>query len=78
MNNQAKLGPAAIQRANRLRWYQELADRAREDAERNARVVKLLQACHERIVYAHACENVVWGDRDLLQRISEEIIEAGK
>jgi uncharacterized membrane protein YccC len=74
MNNQAKLGPAAIQRANRLRWYQELADRAREEAERNARVVNLLQDCHERI----SGSPVVRGDRDLLQRISEEIMEAGK
>lgn len=55
-----------------LQYMQEL----QRELERNARIVKLLQDCHERIVYAHACENVVWGDRDLLQRISEEIMEA--
>jgi recombinational DNA repair protein (RecF pathway) len=65
-----------IQRLTAARYYAELADRAREEAQRNARVVKLLQDCHARIIYAHACENVVWGDRDLLQRISEEIMEA--
>lgn len=53
-----------------LQYMQEL----QRELERNARVVKLLQDCHERI----SGSPVVWGDRDLLQRISEEIMEARK
>lgn len=59
-----------IRKRNALQYMQEL----QRELERNQRVTKLLQACHERISHSP----VVWGDRDLLQRISEEIMEAGK
>jgi hypothetical protein len=55
---------------NALRFMQEL----QRDLERNARVTKLLTDCHKRI--SHSTPQ--WGDRDLLQRISEEVMEAGK
>jgi nitrate/TMAO reductase-like tetraheme cytochrome c subunit len=58
-------------RANFARQQMEEARRAAEAKERN---VKLLLDCHKRI--SHSTPQ--WGDRDLLQRISEEVMEAGK
>lgn len=53
-----------------LQYMQEL----QRELERNQRVVKLLRDCYNRIVNS----TPQWGDFDLLQRISEEIMEARK
>lgn len=67
-----------VHMAMQANFARQQMEEARRASEKDARVLKLLRDCHKRIVYANACENVVWGDRDLLQRISEEIMEAGK
>jgi nitrate/TMAO reductase-like tetraheme cytochrome c subunit len=60
--------------AMRANFARQQMDEARRAAEAKERNVKLLQDCHKRI--SHSTPQ--WGDRDLLQRISEEVMEAGK